>query len=129
MSSVSVELHFNEKTLKEIKGLPDKVMYEMARKTLDMTEIHIPMSTLPRHSGTLRKTTMAMAVRGQPGDYYITSIGSPTRSYASRVYNMNDSTTNWTTPDTHSKWFEYSLKRYKEVIVNSSIDKARKDLM
>lgn len=128
MSSVSVELHLNDKTLKEIKGLPDKVMYEMARRTLDVTKIHIPMSATPRHSGTLRKTTMDMGVKGEPGDYYITSIGSPTRGYANRVYNMNDSSTNWTTPDTHSKWFEYSLKRYKEVIVNDAINKARKEL-
>lgn len=122
-----IEVHLNKKTLKQIDALPDKVVYEMARRLLDMTQVHIPMSALPRHSGTLRRTTMSNGVKKGTlkGDYYVTSIGSPTRSYANRVWNLPDST-NWTTPNTHPQWFKWSLKKYKNVIVRDAIDKARK---
>lgn len=123
MSSVGIDFKFNETTLKEIKNLPDKVIYKIARKTLDMTQIHIPKSAIPNHAGTLRKTTMANGVRGHSGDWYLSS----TTNYASRVWNLPDKGTNWTTDGTHSKWFEWALKEYKTQIVNSSIEQARKE--
>jgi len=121
----SVEVQPNKKVEMGLKKIPDEVLYKMARITLDMTQKHIPMSALPRHSGTLMRTTMARAVRGSNGDYYLTS---PT-NYATRVWSLDDSSTNWTTPGTHSKWFEWTLKKYKKQIEDNSINQAWKDTM
>ena len=123
MSTVSISLKLNNQTLKTIDQLDDKVMYEMARKTLDMSEIHIPKSAIVRHAGTLRRVTKANGVRGYNGDWYISS----TTNYASRVWNLPDQGTNWTTSRTHSKWFDWTLKHYQKQIIDSSIDKVKKE--
>ena len=121
--SVTVEL--NKKVQNGLRIIPDKVLYKMARITLDMSYVHIPMSKIPNHSGTLRRSTMNNAVRGSKGDYYLTS----NINYAQRVWNFNDNTTNWTTPNTHSKWFEWTLKEYQKVIEDKSINQAWKEEM
>lgn len=121
----SVEIQPNKKVEQGLKKLPDEVLYKMARKTLDFSQTHIPMSALPNHKGTLRRTTMSRGVRGSNGDYYLTS---PT-NYATRVWLLNDATTNWTTSGTHSKWFEWTLKKYKKQIENDSINESWKDIM
>ena len=123
MSYVSVELNLNKDALQRIENLPDKVLYKMARKTLDYSNRHIPMSQGLKTSGQLRRQSMAYGVKGTTGDYY---IGSPT-SYANIVWNLPDKTTNWTTQDTHSKWFLYTLKTYKKSIVDSAINEAVKE--
>ena len=121
----SVEVQPNKKVEQGLKKLPDETIYKMARKTLDLSQTHIPMSALPRHSGTLRKSTMARGVRGSKGDYYLTS---PT-NYATRVWNLSDNGTNWTISGTHSKWFAWTLKTYNKQIEDSSINEAWKDTM
>ena len=123
MSYVSVELKLNKGTLERIENLPDKIVYKIARKTLDYSNTVIPMSRGLKTSGQLRRQTMAYGVRGSNGDYY---IGSPT-SYANRVWNYNDKTTNWTTPGTHSKWFLYALKTHQKSIVENSINEVNKE--
>lgn len=121
----SVEVDLNKHTQNGLKKIPDVVLYKMARITLDMSQTHIPKSALPRHAGTLRNSTMARAVRGSNGDYYLTS---PT-NYATRVWGLDDDSTHWTTPDTHSKWFEWTLKKYQKQIEDNSINQAWKDTM
>lgn len=121
----SVEVQINKKVEMGLKKIPDIAMYNMARATLDMSYTHIPKSALPRHAGTLRNTTMARAVRGSNGDYYLTS---PT-NYALRVWNLPDGSTNWTTSGTHSKWFEWTLKQYQKQIEDASINRAWKETM
>lgn len=123
MSYVSVELNLNKDALQRIENLPDKVLYKMARKTLDYSNRHIPMSQGLKTSGQLRRQSMAYGVKGTTGDYY---IGSPT-SYANRVWKLPDKSTNWTTQGTHSKWFLYTLKTYKKSIVDSAINEAVKE--
>ena len=121
----SVEVQLNKKTENGLKRLPGKVMYEMARKTLDLSEIHIPKSALVRHAGTLRKATMSNGVRGQDGDYYLTA----STNYANRVWNLPDQGTHWTTPGTHSKWWDWTLKTYKKQIEDNAINQAWKETM
>lgn len=121
----SVEFQPNKRVQQGLKKLPDEVIYKMARKTLDLSQPHIPMSKGLNTSGQLRRTTMAKGVRGSNGDYY---LSSPT-NYATRVWSMNDDSTNWTTPGTHSKWFEWTLKRYNKQIEDSSLNEAWKDTM
>ena len=123
MSYVSVELKLNKGTLEKIENLPDKIVYKIARKTLDYSNAVIPMSRGLKTSGQLRRQSMSYGVRGSNGDYH---IGSPT-SYANRVWNLPDRGTNWTTPNTHSKWFEYALKMHQKSIVDSSINEVNKE--
>lgn len=121
----SVEVQLNKKTENGLKRLPGKVMYEMARITLDMSERHIPKSALVRHAGTLQRASMSNGVRGQDGDYYLMS----STNYANRVWNLPDNSTNWTTPGTHSKWWDWTLKTYKKQIEDNAINLAWKETM
>lgn len=123
MSYVSVELNLNKKTLNKIENLPDKVVYKIARKTLDYSNTLIPMSRGLKTSGQLRRDSMSYGVRGSNANYH---IGSPTR-YANRVWNLPAQGTHWTTPNTTSKWFAVALKRHKKSIVDNSIEEIKKE--
>lgn len=125
-SVVGVELILDQSAVQKIKNLPDKCLYEIARRTLDFSINYIPKSNIVGHAGTLRKASFSNGVRGSNGDYYISSE-SPTTPYASRVWNLPDATTHWTTPGTHSAWFDYTIKSFRYSIVNQAIDKVRKD--
>lgn len=50
------------------------------------------------------------------------SIGSET-SYAKYVYNMNNNTTNWTTPGTESGWYKNTWKRNGKSITMEAIER------
>lgn len=119
---MNVEFIPNKDTEKALLGMPDKVSYRIARITLDMTVPHVPMSRGKNTSGQLRRSTVVYGVRGSNGNY---SIGSQT-SYAKRVYNMNNSTTNWTTPNTNSRWFHSTFERKHAIIVKNAIDQSMK---
>lgn len=113
----------NLTTEKKLKKIPEDVLYKMAKITLDMSIPIIPMSDLPYHSGILRRTTASSGVHECAGGYF---IGSYT-TYASHVWNLNDDTTNWTTPNTHSQWFARTLKEKGKVILENAINQAWKD--
>lgn len=120
---MSIEFKPNKETEKKLLGLPDRILYKCARITLDFTNPHIPMSRRKKTSGQLRRSTMIYGVRGGNGDY---TIGSVT-SYAKYVYNMNNSTTNWTTKDTYSHWFHETFKKKQQLIIKNAIDQAWKE--
>lgn len=115
----------NLKVEQSLKRLPDEVMFAIAKETLDFSIPHIPMSNIKNHSGTLRRSSG----RGESGvhktgeGYYIGSF----TDYASRVWKMDDATTNWTTSNTHSQWFAYTLKRYGKTIIDNAVKQAWKD--
>ena len=122
---IEAELQWSETALKGLKTIPDDILYTMARETLDRSYNLIPMSNIPNHAGTLRRSSVGAGVRGGNGDYY---IGSYT-AYASRVWNMKEST-NWTTPGTNNKWFARGLKLHQANIINTAIDKSwKKDML
>ena len=124
---ISVRLVPNTKTQSGLKRIPDRVIWNVARDTLDKarsTEI-IPMSPPgTKTRGRLRSTSMAGGVRGSNGNYY---IGSYT-GYASHVWNMPDST-NWTTSGTNNKWYTRTLQRHGATIINNAINKGWRDVM
>ena len=95
MADVKVNWYPGKK--KEVLEASDKIMYSIARQTLDRTFPHIPMS---RRKGVvhMRQTSMSAGVRGSDGNYY---IGSYT-DYAKYVWVM-PRTTNWTEPGTFGK--------------------------
>jgi hypothetical protein len=120
---VNYEFQWNPKVKSGLNRIPDDILYEMARQTLDRSYPLIPKSNIKNHAGTLRRSSISGGVRGSSGDYY---IGSYT-AYASSVWKMTN--VNWTTPGTHNKWFARTLDRYGKTIIDSAIDKSwRKDM-
>ena len=113
MADVKVNWYPGKK--KEVLEASDKIMYAIARQTLDRTFPHIPMS---RRKGVvhMRQTSMAAGVRGSDGDYY---IGSYT-NYAKYVWVMPNNT-NWTEPGTFGKWYQEIYTKQKKSIVGIAI--------
>ena len=93
---------------------PDRIMYEIASMTLDMSFTGIPLGK----TGNLRKTSKAAGVRGQNGNYY---IGSYT-NYAKYVWDMPEST-NWTTPGTNSQWYKRYWQKHGKSISKNVIER------
>lgn len=122
---IQVEFKPNLKVEKGLKEIPDSVLYSIARQTLDMSVSSIPKSVGKATSGQLRRSSLDGAVRGSHQNYY---IGSYT-SYAAYVWKMNDSTTNWTTPNTHSQWYVRTLKKNGQTIINNALTQSWKDKM
>lgn len=122
---VSYEIDWNKKTKRGLEVLPDEILYSIAKQTLDISYPSIPMSNLVNHAGTLRRASMSGGVKGGNGDYY---IGSYTK-YASRVWSMDDATTNWTTPETHSQWYARTLQKKGQVILDNAINQTWKENM
>lgn len=124
---VSCKLDWDKKTKKGLERIPKEILVAVAKQTLDMSIPMIPMSNTKGHSGTLRRSSG----RGESG-VHLTSdgcyIGSFT-NYASSVWKMNDTTTNWTTPGTHSQWFARTLKRNGTTIINNAINQSWKETM
>lgn len=114
----------NPEVKKAWKTLPSDFLEGVATQVLSFTTPHIPQST-GKHGGTMQRDTVAHGVRGSDKDYYLTSGVD----YASYVWVMNDDTTHWSTPNTHSQWFAYALKRYGQTIVQNAIDQSWKENM
>jgi hypothetical protein len=121
MKFQNIEYIPNKKTEKILLGLPNDIMYTVARITLDMSMKKVPMSRGKTTSGQLRRSTTAYGVRGSDGNY---SIGSAV-SYAKYVYKMPDSN-NFTTPGTSGKWFHKTFKQHQVSIVKNAIAQTKK---
>ena len=113
MADVKVNWYPGKK--KEVLEASDKIMYSIARQTLDRTFPHIPMS---KRKGVvhMRQTSMSAGVRGSNGNYY---IGSYT-NYAKYVWVMPRNT-NWTEPGTFGKWYQEIYTKQKKSIVGIAI--------
>lgn len=120
-----VEFKPNPKVERGLKEIPDDILYSIARQTLDMSYTTIPKSVGHETSGKLRNKSLEKGVRGSHQDYY---IGSYT-DYAIYVWNMNDATTKWTTPNTHSQWYTRTLKKSGQTIINNAITRSWKEKM
>lgn len=113
MPSVSIE--WDKNALKKIQQAPDKILYHVARLTLDISYPHIPLSNKV-NSGRLRSSSMSGEVKKDSQGYY---IGSYT-SYAKYVWVMGRGT-NWSTPGTFGKWYEQSLKQSGKTIISEAV--------
>lgn len=119
---MKVDLKWNRQTKKLLETLPDKIVQEIALETLNLTAPIIPMSSALERNltrGRLRRETVATGVQKNGKTYY---LESPTY-YANYVYNFNDSTTNWSTPDTHSKWFERTWQKQGKLITDRTVER------
>lgn len=115
------EVSFNVKWLpgmedKILKEIPDRIIYDFARTTLDLT-----FPIMPERTGKMKGTSLARGVQGSNGVY---RIGSYT-DYASYVYTMPEST-NWTTPGTKAHWFDVTLQRFGKSILSEAVERESK---
>ncbi len=117
--NVDVNFKWQPGAKNKIKQSPDKIMYNMARITLDMSYPHIPLSN-GKNSGKLRTSSMQYGVRGDNANY---SIGSST-SYATKVWNFG-SNTNWSTPGTFGKWYEEIYKKNYSNISKQAVERGK----
>ena len=110
-NDVSVSVKWEPGAKMALMSAPDKMMYAIARQTLDRSLVHIPFK-----SGKMRQTSMAAGIRGSNGNYY---IGSYT-DYAKYVWVMPRNT-NWSEPGTFGKWYQETYKKFMKNIVSISI--------
>lgn len=120
MIKVTQEVKIDNFLEKNIHNFKDKVIYSVARQTLDMSYNTIPLSNNV-NSGRLRSSSLAYGVQGGNGVY---TIGSTT-SYAAYVWKMNNDTTNWTTAGTGSEWYTRYFKTHGNSIVAQAIEENR----
>lgn len=99
-----------------LKNMPDRIVYQIASMTLDMSFPTIPMGK----TGNLRKTSKSAGVRGSNGNYY---IGSYT-NYAKYVWVMPEST-HWSTPGTNGEWYKKYWKKHGKSIVKMAIERSK----
>lgn len=114
---IGVDINIDYKIFTKLKDFPSKVLYRVARQTLDLTYIHIPLSHNV-NNGRLRSSSMSYGVK-QNGhlDY---SIGSEV-SYAKYVWVMDNNKTHWSTPGTESEWYYNQFKKKGKSIVQNAM--------
>lgn len=117
----------NRKTYRDLEEKPDKIVYEFARQLLDVTYPTIPMSKpsgmtfgkKTANSGYLRRSTMRSGVQTSGKTVYLESPAT----YAPYVYNFPDGKTNWSTPGTHSRWFDRTFKEKGKAIFDQVVSR------
>nr|DAF46624.1 MAG TPA: putative tail-component [Siphoviridae sp. ctqwY3] len=115
--SVATSVKWYPGKKQQIEQVSNKIMYEVARETLDVSFTHIPLST-NKNAGKLRQSSTSGGVKGGDGNYY---IGSYT-DYAKFVWAMG-SGTNWSTSGTFGKWYEEVWKKQGKSILSSAIER------
>lgn len=110
-----VEVKWNRTAKKEItETTPNRIVYECARRLLDMSYI-----TIPKDSGKMRLTSTSRGVFTEGKGY---AIGSFT-DYAKFVWNLPEKRTHWSTPGTTSKWYARYWERYGESIFKNAVER------
>lgn len=112
-------IKWNKENINKLEGTPDKILYFMARKTLDMTIPHTP-----RDTGIMREATSGFRGQGVVKTTNGYELGSDTY-YASDVYLYDDNTTNWTTPGTYSHWFARTWRDKQSILKQMAINHYR----
>ena len=112
---VQAKVRFIRKNLQKVEQAPDKIMYAIARMTLDMSSTKIPKLT-----GTTRQTSTSAGVRKR-GNSYV--IGSYT-NYASYIWDMSSRipNVNWSEPGTMSYWYEDTWKKKRNKIITEAVN-------
>lgn len=110
-----------ELPVKELDMWRDRIVYNMARVTLDFSNPHIPYLT-----GALEKSSMAFGVQGSNKEY---GLGyTETTPYAKKVWNYPQNGTNWTNPNSYAKWYETTFKNNREKIIEQAVNNAKENL-
>lgn len=109
----SVTFKWNNETKRRLQEFPDKVVKEVAIRTLDLS-----YGLIPKDTHTMARETKEFGVRGTNKNYY---LSSPT-DYASYVYVM-PSGTQWSEPGTTSQWFKKTWKRHGNNLINQAVER------
>ena len=110
---VTATFEWDKTIKKKIEELPDRMMYAIARATLDQVG---SMQVTPYLTGNMERTMFSAGVRKDAEGYYIGNFVD----YASYVYKKPQST-NWTRPSTKAQWFENVWNQKGEAITNECI--------
>lgn len=120
--SYSVEVKvIKDLPVEQLRKWQDKVVYGMARVTLDITN---SSHYFPYRTGALNQGSMAMGVQGANSEY---ELGATGVSYAPRVWKFG-ADTNWTNPSTLPQWYVSTFSRHKTEIVQLAIKNAESEL-
>lgn len=111
---MSVVIKYNKTTMKNLKQLPDKIVYEIARQTLDRVG---SMKITPYKTGRMENSMFSNGVKKSNSSIY--TIGNYTK-YAQYVYKKPQNT-KWTNPNSKSKWFDYFWRTQGKNLTNSVI--------
>lgn len=112
---MSVIIKYNKTTMNLLKTVPDKVVYEVARQTLDRVG---SMKITPYRTGRMERTMFSKGVT-KSGNVY--TIGNYT-NYAQYVYNKPQKT-NWTNPKSKAKWFDWFWKNQGKNVFESTVSR------
>ena len=118
--SVQIEI-VKDLPVEQIKRWEDKVVYGLARATLDFTN---SAHYFPYKTGALNQGSMAMGVRGSNATYELGAVGV---SYAPRVWKMGDNT-NWTNPNTLPQWYISAFSKHSTELVQLALKNAESEL-
>ena len=107
---------------KEISNWQDKVVYGIARATLDMTN---SVHAFPYLTGNLNRASLSEGVRTEgKGTYYIGAYNVP---YGRTVWNYG-SKTNWSNPKTMPQWYKSVYNKYRDTINQTALKNAESEL-
>lgn len=108
-----VEVKWNPSTKAKLEKLPDKVVYAIARATMDSL---IASQFTPWKSGKMERSMAAKGVQKDGSGYYIGNF----TDYASRVYNLPQNT-NWSRKTSKAHWLETLWHIKGDSITNTCI--------
>ena len=109
----NIEVKWDSKTKKQLAELPDKVVYAIARATIDYL---IASQYTPWKSGKMERSMSAKGVQKDGSGYYIGNF----TDYASAVYKKPQST-NWSRKTTRAQWLDTLWKEKGDSITNMCI--------
>lgn len=105
--------------VRELDNYMDKVVYNVARVTLDYTN---SKQRFPYLTGELNRAAMAEGVVSDGGKTYY--LGARGVSYAPAVWKFPQKGTHWTNPNTFAQWYITEFKNEKELITRQAINNA-----
>ena len=107
---------------KEISNWEDKVVFGIARTTLDFTN---SMRHFPYLTGELQRASMSEGVVMETkGTYH---LGARSVEYAPKVWYYGKNT-NWTNKSTLPQWYKSTYNKYKDIINSIALKSAEGEL-
>lgn len=120
--SVQIEI-VKDLPVEQIKKWEDKVVYSLARETLDFTN---SAHYFPYKTGALNISSMNKGVVNMGNMTY--GLGyEGTTEYAPRVWQFGKGT-NWTNPNTLPQWYISAFSKHKTELVQLALKDAESEL-
>ena len=111
---MSVIIKYDKTTMNKLKNMPDKIIYSVARQTLDRVG---SMKITPYRSGRMERSMFTEGVKKTSSKVY--TIGDYT-NYAQYVYGKPQNT-NWTNPNSKAKWFDWFWRTQGKNVFESTV--------